>query len=359
MNSIQHLNPIIERTNDLPLGIAGPCSAESEEQQVKTAKALVDKNIHILRAGIWKPRTRPGTFEGVGKKGLAWLKTAKQETGLKTATEVANTYQIEEALKAEVDILWIGARTSVSPFAMQEIADALRGIDIPVLVKNPINPDLELWIGGLERIHQAGITRLGAIHRGFSCYGKSAFRNTPLWQIPIELKRRIPNLPVICDPSHICGSRDRIEEISQKALSLGLDGLMIESHIQPEKALSDAKQQLKPHKVVAMLRHLRTKEFEINKSGMVYALDALRGQIDVMDNDIIQALADRMKVSAEIGKHKKENHLPLLQSDRWQEVVEKTMLEGQNRGLTEGFVNTLLNAIHQESITHQEKVTNS
>lgn len=344
--------------NERPILIAGPCSVETPEQVMATAKGLVKSNIDLLRGGIWKPRTRPNSFEGVGREGLAWLKDAGREIGVPVTTEVANAKHVYEALRAQIDVLWLGARTTVNPFAVQEIADALRGVDIPVMVKNPINPDLNLWIGALERINGAGITKLGAIHRGFSTYGDSKYRNKPHWEIPIELKRRIPGLPIIIDPSHITGKRHMIEPVSQKSLDLNFNGLMIESHINPDKALSDAAQQVTPDrlheiKVGLVLRQPKTDNVVANDK-----LEDLRETIDSIDSKLIGVLAKRMKVAEEIGQCKKDNNITILQQQRWDKVVSNRVEKGEEKGLTSDFMKALFDNIHKESIRHQTAVMN-
>lgn len=340
-----------------PILIAGPCSAESEEQVLATARELAANGVKIFRAGIWKPRTRPNAFEGVGSEGLRWMKKVKEETGMLTSTEVANVKHVYEALKNGIDILWIGARTSANPFAVQDIADSLRGVDIPVLVKNPVNPDAELWIGALERLNNSGITKLGAIHRGFSIYDKTLFRNDPQWQIPIELKRRIPNLPMITDPSHICGNRQLIYDVSQKAMDLNFDGLIIETHITPDKALSDAKQQITPAALKEIMGRLILREpgadFQVELS-----LAELREQIDKLDDKLINLFEKRMKVVEEIGRHKKDNNLTILQSKRWDDILNKRVNLGLRKGLSEEFILKVFRAIHQESINHQTVIMN-
>lgn len=341
-----------------PLIIAGPCSAETEEQTVNTAMELSKRGIEIFRAGIWKPRTRPNSFEGVGTVGLSWLRSVKKETGMLTAIEVANVRHVFEALKYGVDILWIGARTSANPFAVQEIADALNGVDIPVLVKNPVNPDVELWIGAIERINKAGINKLGAIHRGFSSYEKSLYRNVPQWQIPIELRRRMRNLPVICDPSHISGNAEYVLEISQKAMDLSHDGLIIESHLNPKKALSDAKQQLTPDQLIEILNKLVLRESKSEKKEAQSSLMELRNQIDMIDDELLNILERRMLVADNIGKVKKENNIRILQTNRWDEILNKMMLKGNKKGLSQEFIDKLFRAVHQESINHQTKIMN-
>lgn len=343
-------------STERPLVIAGPCSAESEQQMIDTARQLSGLGIKIFRAGIWKPRTRPGSFEGYGSMALPWMKSVKEETGMLTATEVANVKHVYEALKAGIDILWIGARTSANPFAVQEIADALRGVDVPVLVKNPVNPDLELWIGALERFYHAGVTRLAAGHRGFSTYEKSVYRNDPNWQIPIELRRRLPNMPLICDPSHICGSRERLLEISQKSMDLNFDGLIIESHCNPEVAMSDAKQQLTPFNLGELLKSLVLRKAE-SENGSV-TLEELRAEIDKLDDTILDILEKRMKVVDKIGKFKKDNNMAILQTKRWDQIITKRVDMGLKKGLSSEFVETLYKAIHEESIDHQTKIMN-
>ena len=343
-------------SSERPLVIAGPCSAESEDQMIETAKAISKQNIHIFRAGIWKPRTRPGSFEGIGNIGLQWLRKVKQETGMLTSTEVATVKHVYDALKAGVDILWIGARTTVNPFAVQDLADALQGVDIPVMIKNPINPDLELWIGAIERINKAGITKIAAIHRGFSSYEKSSFRNPPQWQIPIELRRRIRTLPIICDPSHICGNRELLQGVSQKAMDMNQDGLIIESHINPDKAISDAKQQLTPDNLEILLSKLVMREKSTDNPSFQNDLDELRGKIDEYDSNILNTIGERMEVAKMIGQIKKDNNVTVLQTGRWDEIVQKRVKQGTELGLSEDFVNKILKAIHQESINHQTEL---
>jgi len=340
-----------------PIIIAGPCSAESEEQVLATARELSAMGIKIFRAGIWKPRTRPNAFEGVGNEGLKWLKRVKIETGMFTAIEVANVKHVYDALKYGIDILWIGARTSANPFAVQDIADALKGVDIPVLVKNPVNPDAELWIGALERINNAGIKRLVAIHRGFSIYEKTLYRNDPQWQIPIEIKRRIPGLLILTDPSHICGNRNMLYNVSQKAMDLNFDGLIIESHINPEKALSDANQQITPAELRILLSRLIFRHEEINEEAML-TLAELREQIDKLDDKLLQVLEKRMKISEEIGKHKKANNITILQTQRWDDIIKNRINLGTRKGLSEEFILKIFQTIHQESINMQTAVMN-
>ena len=337
-----------------PLVIAGPCSAETEEQVLTTAKQLSEKGIQVFRAGIWKPRTRPNMFEGVGEKGLKWLKHVKEETGMYVSTEVATAKHVYEALKQGIDILWIGARTTANPFAVQEIADALNGVDIPVLVKNPVNPDVELWIGAMERINQAGIKRLGAIHRGFSAYDKRIYRNLPQWHIPIELRRKVRELPIICDPSHIGGKRDLIAPISQQAMDLNFDGLIIESHICPEKALSDASQQVTPDALADILSKLVLRDSKKTTED----LSVLRRNIDELDDQLLEILAKRMRVAREIGQFKKENNMTILQTARYDEILHKRVELGSELGLSSEFMIKLLKGIHEESIRHQVEVMN-
>ncbi|MDC6365817.1 MULTISPECIES: bifunctional 3-deoxy-7-phosphoheptulonate synthase/chorismate mutase type II [Flavobacteriaceae] len=339
-----------------PLVIAGPCSAETEEQVLKIAHDLKDTDVNYYRAGIWKPRTRPGNFEGVGALGLKWLQKVKEETGLKTTTEVANANHVKLALEHDVDLLWIGARSTVSPFIMQEIADALEGTDKIVLVKNPVNPDLSLWLGGIERLYKAGITKLGAIHRGFSTYKKTKYRNIPEWQLAIEFQNRFPDMPLICDPSHISGKRDLVFDISQTALDLNYDGLMIETHHDPDNAWSDAAQQVTPASLVQMMKDLKIRKETDEASEYNKKISGLRTQIDELDNELIDLLGNRMQVSDAIGQLKKQRNVAVLQSNRWNEILGRMILEGESKGLSEEFVLRMFKAIHQESINHQEKI---
>ncbi|APY11473.1 3-deoxy-7-phosphoheptulonate synthase [Seonamhaeicola sp. S2-3] len=343
---------------DHPLVIAGPCSAETEEQVLKIAHELKDTDVTYFRAGIWKPRTRPGNFEGVGALGLKWLQKVKEETGMKVCTEVANAAHVKLALEHDIDMLWIGARSTVSPFIMQEIADALEGTDKPVLIKNPVNPDLALWLGGIERIYSSGVKNIGAIHRGFSTYEKTKYRNNPNWQMAIEFQNKFPDIPLINDPSHITGKRDMVFDVSQVALDLNFDGLMIETHHNPEKAWSDAAQQVTPNTLVQIMRDLKVKKEEDPEADYNNKLDNLRAQIDVVDHEIIELLGKRMQVSDGIGKLKKEKNLSVLQSKRWNEILGRMVLEGQEHGLSEEFILKMFKAIHQESINHQEKIIN-
>ena len=341
-----------------PLVIAGPCSAETEEQLLKIAHQLKDTDTSVLRAGIWKPRTRPGNFEGVGALGLKWLQKAKEETGLLTTTEVANANHVDLALKHDVDILWIGARTTVSPFIVQEIADAVKGTDKIVLVKNPVNPDLALWLGAVERFYTAGITKLGVIHRGFSTYEKTRYRNNPEWQIPIDLQNAFPDLPLILDPSHIAGRRDIIFELCQTALDLNYDGLMVETHFDPDNAWSDSNQQITPKALEKMTVDLKIRKVEGDEKEFNNQLNTMRTQIDLIDDQIMDMLGKRMKIVDSIGALKKKNNVAILQVKRWNEVLGRMILEGEQNKLSEEFVLKIYKAIHQESINHQKKVIN-
>ncbi len=344
---------------DHPLVIAGPCSAETEESVLKIAHELKNTDVNYYRAGIWKPRTRPGMFEGVGALGLKWLQKVKEETGLKTATEVANRTHVELALEHDIDLLWIGARSTVSPFIVQEIADALKGTDKIVLVKNPVNPDLALWLGAIERLATADIKKLGAIHRGFSTYEKTKFRNNPEWQLAIELQSRFPDLPLINDPSHITGKRDMILDVSQIALDLNFDGLMIETHFDPDNAWSDAAQQVTPASLIQIMKDLKIRKETNAEADYNNALNNLRAQIDVVDNQLIDLLGKRMKAADGIGVLKKQKNVAVLQSKRWNEILGKMVLDGDTKGLSEEFILRLFKAIHQESINHQEKIINN
>ena len=339
-----------------PLVIAGPCSAETEDQMLNIANQLKDTDVSVFRAGIWKPRTRPGMFEGVGAIGLKWLKRVKDETGLLTSTEVANANHVNLALENDVDILWIGARSAVSPFIVQEIADSLRGTDKIVLLKNPVNPDLSLWFGGVERLYSADIKKIGVIHRGFSTSSKSKFRNNPEWQIPIEFQNRFPDIPLICDPSHICGRRDLIHYVSQKSLDLNFDGLMIETHVDPDSAWSDAAQQITPSTLIQLMKELRIRKGNFQEEGYLKKLSKYRAKIDMIDNDLVEILGKRMNLSDKIGKLKKDKNVAVLQSKRWNEILGKMILEGKDNGLSEEFVLKIFKAIHQESINHQNKI---
>ncbi|MBQ0019944.1 MAG: bifunctional 3-deoxy-7-phosphoheptulonate synthase/chorismate mutase type II [Bacteroidales bacterium] len=337
-----------------PIVIAGPCSAESEEQLMSTATNLANLGCHMFRAGIWKPRTKPGGFEGHGEKALPWLKRVKDETGMLTATEVATPEHVELALKYDVDVLWIGARTSANPFAVQALADALKGIDVPVLVKNPVNPDLELWIGALQRINGAGIKRLGAIHRGFSSIDQKLYRNTPMWHLPIELKRRYPTLPIVCDPSHIGGRRDLIAPLCQQAMDMGFDGLIVESHCTPDEAWSDAKQQVTPDVLDFILDRLVIRD----NAELTESLSSLRKQIDEMDDNLMDLLTRRMRVSREIANYKKEHNMSVVQTGRYTEILDKRGAQGTMCGMDANFVKKIYEAIHEESVRQQMEIIN-
>ena len=338
-----------------PIIIAGPCSAETEEQVLSTAKDLAKNGVKIFRAGIWKPRTKPGGFEGVGTVGLSWLQEVKKQTGMLVATEVANHQHVEEALKHEVDVLWIGARTSANPFAMQEIADSLKGADVPVLVKNPVNPDLELWIGAMQRIYHAGIHQLGAIHRGFSAYGKHLYRNMPQWHIPIELRRRMPNLTMFCDPSHIGGKRELVAPLSQQAMDMGFDGLIVESHCDPDCAWSDKSQQVNPEVLNYILNMLVVRD----TTQTTESLTMLRQQIDQIDNDLLEALSKRMRVSREIGQYKKEHNMPVVQTGRYDDILNSRAQAAEDLGMNGEFMKVVYQAIHEESVRQQIEVLNN
>lgn len=343
---------------DHPMVIAGPCSAETEDQVLKIAHQLKDTDTTIFRAGIWKPRTRPGNFEGVGALGLKWMQRAKEETGLLLSTEVANPNHVELALEHGVDVLWIGARTTVSPFIVQEIAEALRGIDKPVLIKNPVNPDLSLWLGAVERFYKADVKNLGVIHRGFSTYEKTRYRNNPEWQIPIDLQNRFPDLPLFLDPSHIAGRRDIIFDLSQTALDLNYDGLMIETHHDPDKAWSDAAQQITPETLGQYTVDLKIRK-EVGDDALYNnKINTLRTKIDVIDHQLIEILGKRMDVADGIGELKKEHNVAVLQTKRWNEILGKMILQGEEKNLSEEFILRVFKAIHQESINHQEKIIN-
>jgi chorismate mutase len=342
-----------------PLIISGPCSAETEEQVLATAQRLAATGkVDLLRAGIWKPRTRPGSFEGIGAKGLPWLQQARKLTGLPTMVEVATGKQVEDALNFEVDLLWIGARTTVNPFSVQDVADALRGVDVPVLIKNPINPDLELWTGAVERVAKAGIKQIGLIHRGFSSYGNTDYRNAPMWHLAIEMKRRNPGMMIINDPSHICGRRDILLETAQKAIDLDFDGLMIESHIDPDNAWSDAKQQVTPEVLAEMLDAITWRKEDVPSESFHMALDKLREQINHIDDELMQLLGQRMKVADQIGNYKKNNNVTILQTNRWNQILERAFGRGDKLGLSRDFITKYLDAVHMESINRQNKIMN-
>jgi len=347
---------MFKKSDDTPFLIAGPCSAETPEQLLEIARQLAPQGIDLFRAGIWKPRTRPGAFEGLGAKALPWLRDVKAETGLKTTIEVANGNQVYEALKFGVDVLWVGARSTVNPFSVQEIADALQGVDVPVLVKNPVNPELELWIGALERIAKAGVTRLGAVHRGFSTYSKSKFRNAPYWELPIELKRRMPDLPMICDNSHICGNREDLAEIAQQALDLQYDGLMTEVHCCPDEAWSDAKQQVTPFRYSEIIQSLIVRRESTDDTVFSDNLEQIRHKIDEIDLEMLNLMARRMRLAEDIGRIKRKNNITILQTARWNEILERGFAQARERQLSEDFVEKFLNAVHQESIAHQKQV---
>ena len=354
---MKDLKPLFPELNlSRPIIIAGPCSVESQDQVMKTARQLASNGIKIFRGGIWKPRTSPGGFEGIGEVGLPWLQKVKEETGMLVSTEVANRAHVELALNAGVDMVWIGARTSANPFAMQEIADALKefGKDIPVLIKNPVNPDLELWIGAMKRIYNAGIHRIGAIHRGFSTYGKHLYRNPPEWRIPIELQRRYPELPIFCDPSHISGKRELIASISQQALDMNFAGLIVESHCDPDSAWSDKNQQVSPEVLDIILNTLVLRD----ESTSTENLAMLRQQIDRINDELLDLLARRQRVTCEIGQYKKEHRMPVIQQNRYNNLMEQLVKNGEELGLSEDFVRTILAAIHEESVRKQLDIVN-
>lgn len=359
MENSQNLKSWLKDYNlNHPMVIAGPCSAETEAQMLDAAFQLKDSKTSIFRAGIWKPRTRPGNFEGVGAIGLKWLQTVKQETGLQTATEVANANHVELALEHDVDVLWIGARTTVNPFMVQELANALAGVDKPVLVKNPVNPDLALWLGAVERLYKSNIRKLGVIHRGFSSYEKSKYRNKPEWQIPIELQNQFPDLPLFVDPSHIGGRRDLILELCQKALDLNYDGMMIETHPTPEKAWSDAEQQVTPDRLKEILKSLVVRDPQIEGVKYVNELEKLRTKIDSFDDTLLRVLGERMTIVEDIGRLKKSQNVAVLQNARWHEILRKMVEMGEKENLSAEFVTKIFQAIHQESINHQEQIMN-
>ena len=348
-----NLRPI---SDDKPLIIAGPCSAETEEQVLETARELAQYGIKYFRAGIWKPRTKPGGFEGVGAKGLPWLAKVKEETGMKVCTEVAKREHVLQALEAGVDMFWIGARTSANPFAMQEVADAFKegGKDVPVLIKNPVNPDLELWIGAIQRLYNAGINRIGAIHRGFSAYGKHLYRKLPQWHIPIELRRRIPNLPILSDPSHIGGKRELIAPLSQEAFDMGFDGLIIESHCDPDSAWSDKAQQVSPDVLNFILNTIALRDTACTTE----SITLLRQQIDRIDNELLEVLNKRMRISREIGQYKKEHSIPVVQTGRYGDIMNSRVKAATEMGMSADFMKALLSAIHEESVRIQIEIFN-
>ncbi len=357
---IEQINPVLSAWNKRPLIISGPCSAETEEQILATAHRLAATGkVDMLRAGIWKPRTRPGQFEGVGTIGLPWLAKAKQQTGLPFTIEIATAKQVEDALSFGVDALWIGARTTVNPFSVQEIADALRGVNIPILIKNPINPDLDLWTGAVERVAKAGIKNIGLIHRGFSSYGNTAYRNAPMWHLAIEMKRRNPDMLFICDPSHICGRRDILLEISQKSIDLDYNGLMIESHIDPDNAWSDAMQQITPEVFGELIGKIIWRKENTDNTILLTSMEELRRQIDQLDDELMQILSERMKVADKIGIYKKENNITILQTIRWNEILQRGIVRCEQLGLSKDFIIKYFDAVHMESINHQNNVMNS
>lgn len=358
--TVQQAVDIKQLLTKRPLIISGPCSAETEEQIMQTATRLAATGkVDILRAGIWKPRTRPGSFEGVGTKGLPWLQQARKATGLPVAVEVATGKQVEDALHFGVDVLWIGARTTVNPFSVQDVADALKGVDVPVLIKNPINPDLELWIGAVERVAKAGIQNIGLIHRGFSSYGNTEYRNAPMWHLAIEMKRRNPGMLMINDPSHICGRRDILAAVAQKAIDLDFDGLIIESHIDPDNAWSDAKQQVTPERLAEMLNGIKWRKEDINSEELHAQMEKMRSQINHLDDELMQLLGQRMKVAEQIGQYKKDNNITILQTNRWNEILERAFVKGEQLGLGKEFITKYFDAVHMESINHQNKIMNS
>ena len=349
-----------EKWSKRPLIISGPCSAETEEQVMETAVQLAGTGkVDMLRAGIWKPRTKPGMFEGIGTKGLPWLLQAKKITGLPTTVEVATAKHVQDALQFDVDVLWIGARTTVNPFSVQEIADALRGVDIPVLIKNPVHPDLDLWCGGIERLQKAGLQQVGMIHRGFASYGNTEFRNAPMWHLPIEMKRRFPEMLLICDPSHICGNRTLLQSVAQKSIDLDFGGLMLESHIDPDHAWSDAKQQVTPERLAEMLDALVWRFENTDEKEFISALATLREQINQVDDELLTLLGQRMKIADKIGDYKKDNNITILQTNRWNDILDRAFKKGELLGLSREFVTRYFDAVHLESINHQNKIMNS
>ncbi len=348
-----------EKWNKRPLIISGPCSAETEEQVLETATRLAQTGkVDVLRAGIWKPRTKPGMFEGIGVKGLPWLLNAKKVTGLPIAIEVATAKHVEMALQFEVDILWIGARTTVNPFSVQEVCDALRGVDVPVLIKNPIHPELDLWAGGIERLQKVGVKQVGMIHRGFSNYGNTEYRNAPMWHLPIEMKRRFPDMLLICDPSHICGNRTMLQSVAQKSIDLDFGGLMIETHIDPDNAWSDAKQQITPEKLSELLSELVWRSENTDQKEFLNALAKLREQINHIDDELMILLGQRMKIADKIGEYKKNNNITILQTNRWNDILAKAYKKGEAIGLSKEFITKYFDAVHMESISHQNKIMN-
>ena len=352
-------NNIMQLWKKRPLIISGPCSAETEEQVIATAQRLAATGkVDMLRAGIWKPRTKPGLFEGIGVKGLPWMAQAKKLTGLPITVEVATAKHVQDALQFDVDVLWIGARTTVNPFSVQEVADALRGVDIPVLVKNPINPDLELWTGAIERLQKVGIKEIGMIHRGFSSYGNTEFRNAPMWHLPIEMKRRFPEMLLICDPSHICGNRTLLQSVAQKSIDLDFGGLIIESHIDPDNAWSDAKQQITPERLGEMLEALVWRHENTSEQEFITALATLREQINHVDDELLTLIGQRMKIADKIGAYKRSNNITILQTNRWNEILDRAAAKGEALGLSKEFIVRYMDAVHLESINHQNKIMN-
>ena len=362
MPKLKNLSPLKKWFKDgfnEPLIIAGPCSAESEPQLMLTAKKIAELGkVKIFRSGIWKPRTRPGNFEGVGSEGLEWLSQVKKETGLYTAIEVANPEHVELAIKYGIDVLWVGARTTSSPFSVQKLADCLKGFTGPLLVKNPINPDINLWIGALERFYKAGINKIATVHRGFYPFEATTLRNIPKWELPIELKSQCRNLPIICDPSHISGNREFIYEVAQKALDLNMDGLMIETHYHPTVALSDMNQQLTPKELEELLENLVLRRASTRNSDFTTNLETLRDQIDSIDQQMLELLSQRMNVVEEIGRYKSENEVKILQLRRWEKIISTRVKLGKTLGLSEDFVKKLLQLVHKESIQKQTEVMN-
>jgi chorismate mutase len=347
-------------SREKPFLISGPCSVETEEQLIETSVALArEGKTHLLRGGIWKPRTRPDSFEGVGEIGLAWMVNARRESGLPIITEVATAGHVELCLKHNFDAIWIGARTTVNPFSVQEIADALKGTSIPVIVKNPVNPDLQLWIGAIERIHRAGINKIIAMHRGFSHFGDSIYRNKPMWEIPIALKTQFPELSIFCDPSHICGRRDLLAQVAQKALDLRMDGLMLESHRDPDNAWSDAAQQVTPEKLTDLIKGLSIRNANSDDEKYTNELHALRSRIDKVDEEIIQLISKRMKITEELAHYKKEHHVTILQVERWKEIIEGRTMLAEKLGLSKEFIDKYLEQLHKESIRTQERIMNN
>lgn len=351
------MQPVLSKR---PLIISGPCSAETRDQLVQTAIRLKNTGkIHLLRAGIWKPRTKPGMFEGIGAPALEWLAEARQATGLPTTVEVAKASHVDLALRSGVDVLWLGARTTVNPFSVQELADSLKGVDVPVLIKNPINPDLELWCGAIERILHTGVREVGMIHRGFSSYGNTEYRNAPMWQLPIEMKRRYPGMMLLCDPSHICGNRFMLQGVAQKSIDLDFDGLMIESHIDPDHAWSDAKQQVTPERLSELLDALVWRTDPDLSPEIVNKLALLRSEIDQVDDELLELFSRRMKIAEQIGEYKKENNMTILQAKRWNDILQRAVAKSLQLGLSREFIVRYLDAVHMESIQHQTQVMNN